>query len=91
MVLSDLEGQQAYWTSVITRAEAANPDWKILRSADVAAVDGGEAARVATSLALDVWSQTLLALEQSGSETTGEPYSLEVLLASLVSVLRSPV
>ncbi|ORY78396.1 hypothetical protein BCR35DRAFT_304996 [Leucosporidium creatinivorum] len=83
VVLCDLEAQRAYWASSLTHADACSDGWKTPLASEVAKLQGGEAAQAATSRALEAWSQTLLALQKLDSEGAADPYSLDILLASL--------
>lgn len=89
VTLCDLEAQRAYWASALTHASASSDGWKTLLASDATKLQGGDAAHGATSRALDVWSQTLLSLQKMDSERSADPYSLDILLASLASLLPS--
>ena len=89
LVLCDLDAQRAYWTSVLTHAEAGSPGWKSLLATDAAAVRGGSSAHQATGQALSVWSQTIASLQQHDSEGEVDSRAFELLVSSLVSPIGS--
>lgn len=84
LVLCDLDAQRAYWTSVLSHAEAASPAWKTVLASDAATIRGGANADRATEKALSVWAQTTTSLQQLESDGAADAYSFEILTSSLV-------